>query len=289
MCVRYTERLGRDVAKAGENVFGTAASFAAVTGDIKSSNNRTGSNTAGSPKVGQRKEGSSSSSSSSSVLSPEMEKLKLCKEDFEAATAAFQQTLKTGAEKVTNRNTTLSLHFVYSPLNPLMLLQVVAVAQSLMKDILTASLGRNGPLGGVKFDLDDDKFDAQPAVGLLPRILVTPFDMLLAMCTSGLSESNKDRMVGLMADACCERLEQYVTTSTFRFAGALKFEECVRAISATFTRFSTVPIRGKFSRLREVMLVSWATMMTLFLDISICYTPSEFSHVLLICVCVGRC
>ena len=98
--MRYTERLGRDVTKAGENVFGSAASSAAVTGDIKSSNSRAGSNTTGSPKVGQRKEGSSSSSSSSSLLSPEMEKLKLCKEDFEAATVAFQQTLKTGAEKV---------------------------------------------------------------------------------------------------------------------------------------------------------------------------------------------
>ena len=164
--------------------------------------------------------------------------------------------------------------------------QVVAVAQSLMKDILTASLGRNGPLGGVKFDLDDDKFDAQPAVGLLPRILVTPFDMLLAMCTSGLSESNKDRMVGLMADACCERLEQYVTTSTFRFAGALKFEECVRAICATFTRFSTVPIRGKFSRLREVMLVSSATTF-LYLHVTPLAIYLTISSSLIQCVTTG--
>jgi hypothetical protein len=43
--------------------------------------------------------------------------------------------------------------------------------------------------------------------------------------------------------------------SSFRFAGALKFEECVRALSGMFARFSSGPIRGKFSRLREVMLV----------------------------------
>ena len=283
MCVRYTERLGRDVTKAGENVFASAAGSTTASGDIKPINSRAGSTTTGSPKVGQRKEvsGGSSSSSSSSLLSPEMEKLKLCKEDFEAATAAFQQALKTGAEKVTNRHpfTTVLPHFAYPPSYPATSPQVVAVAQSLMKDILTASLGRNGPLGGVKFELDDDKFDAQPAVGLLPRILVTPFDMLLVMCTSGLSESNKDRMVGLMADACCERLEQYVTTSTFRFAGALKFEECVRAICATFTRFSTVPIRGKFSRLREVMLVSYATKTIYHSDKSqqtLVISPSSF-------------
>ena len=216
MCVRYTERLGRDVAKAGEAVFGATA---AVSGTSTSPNN------------GARAAASKAGPSNNIVtsLSPELEKLKLCKEDFEATKHAFQSALKGGAEKV------------------------VGVAQGLMKDILVASLGRNGPLGGVKFDLDDEKFDAQPAVGLLPKLLVTPFEMLLSMCTSGLTEANKELMVGLLADACCERFEQYVTTSTFRFAGALKFEECVRVISATFNRFGSV--RGKFSRLREVMLV----------------------------------
>ena len=223
MCVRYTERLGRDVGKAGDAVFGAgAAAGAAAAAPALGSSPTNAARGKGGP-------GSSSSSSSSSSLSPELEKLKLCKEDFEAAKQAFQTTLKGGAEKV------------------------VAVAQGLMRDILVASLGRNGPLGGVKFDLDDEKFDAQPAVGLLPKLLVTPFEMLLSMCTSGLSEANKELMVGLLADACCERFEHYVTTSTFRFAGALKFEECVRAISATFNRFGSV--RGKFARLREVMLV----------------------------------
>ncbi len=43
--------------------------------------------------------------------------------------------------------------------------------------------------------------------------------------------------------------------SSFRFAGALKFEECVRALTTAFTRVASSPIRGKFSRLREIMLV----------------------------------
>jgi len=43
--------------------------------------------------------------------------------------------------------------------------------------------------------------------------------------------------------------------SSFRFAGALKLEECFRSLSSMFTRYSTVPIRGKFSRLREIMQV----------------------------------
>ncbi len=38
-------------------------------------------------------------------------------------------------------------------------------------------------------------------------------------------------------------------------AGALKLEEIVRSLSALFSRHSSVSIRGKFSRLREIMMV----------------------------------
>jgi hypothetical protein len=179
MCMRYTERLGRDVAKSGENVFGTPTTPAPAPAPAPA---HAHAHAHGAEAKRAATKGASSG------LSPEMEKLKLCKEDFDSAQAAFQHSLKGGAEKI------------------------VAIAQGLMKDILTASLGRTGPLGGVKFDLDDERFDAQPAVGLLPKLLVTPFEMLLGMSTSGLSEGNKDLMVGLLADACCERLEQYITT-----------------------------------------------------------------------------
>lgn len=42
--------------------------------------------------------------------------------------------------------------------------------------------------------------------------------------------------------------------SSFRFAGALKFEECVRALNDLFIRSSVVLIRDKFSRIRQVMM-----------------------------------
>ena len=43
--------------------------------------------------------------------------------------------------------------------------------------------------------------------------------------------------------------------TTFRFAGALKFEECVRALNGIFIQNSSITIRGKFSRLKEIMMV----------------------------------
>jgi hypothetical protein len=55
----------------------------------------------------------------------------------------------------------------------------------------------------------------------------------------------------LLNDLLCESCIQ----TNFRFAGALKFEEIVRSLSALFGRHSSAPVRGKFSRLREVMQV----------------------------------
>ena len=40
---------------------------------------------------------------------------------------------------------------------------------------------------------------------------MNPFELLVSICTNNLSESNKDLMVGLLADACCERLEHYIS------------------------------------------------------------------------------
>lgn len=78
---------------------------------------------------------------------------------------------------------------------------------------------------------------------LLPKLLVTPFETLVAMCTSGVSETNKDLIVMLLAEACSERLEHFISQSSFRFAGALKFEECVRALTSVFTKYSSGPVR----------------------------------------------
>jgi hypothetical protein len=89
--------------------------------------------------------------------------------------------------------------------------KLVATAQPVMKDVLTFSFGRQGPLGGVKFDLTDDRFDAQPSLNLLPKALVVPFETIISICTSNMSETNKDLMVGLLADACCERVEHFLS------------------------------------------------------------------------------
>jgi hypothetical protein len=35
----------------------------------------------------------------------------------------------------------------------------------------------------------------------------------------------------------------------------MKLDECVRALNNMFARYSTIPIRGKFSRLREILQV----------------------------------
>lgn len=46
-----------------------------------------------------------------------------------------------------------------------------------------------------------------------------------------------------------------ILQTTFRFAGALKLEEIIRALTTLFSRYSAVPVRARFSRLREIMLV----------------------------------
>ncbi len=166
-----------------------------------------------------------------SMTSNELDKLSLCKEDFDRSKQLYLQLLKSGYDSI------------------------VGNTKKTLKDIIFHLLGKNGPYGGVKFDLSDDRFDTQPALSLYPRLLTLPFETLISVCTHGLSETNKDSLVALLADASCERLEQYITQSSFRFAGSLKLEECVRAITTLYTRSSTVPVRGKFSRLREILVI----------------------------------
>jgi len=80
-----------------------------------------------------------------------------------------------------------------------------------MKDVFIATLGRAGPMGGIRFDESDGAFDSQPALNLLPRLLTLPLETIVNICTFNLSERNKDMIVGLLADACCERLEHFIT------------------------------------------------------------------------------
>ena len=88
--------------------------------------------------------------------------------------------------------------------------QLVNQLQQSLKDIIVFNLGRNGYLGGVKFELDDDQFDQQPSVGMLPKSLVTPIENMVDLSTSSMSENNKDIIVGLLANICCEKIEQFI-------------------------------------------------------------------------------
>lgn len=177
-CARYTERLGKDINNASLTVFGSSST----------NEGSSGNSTTQPPHASQSKRGASGTGSgSTSSQSSEIEKLKLCREDFDAAKIAFMQALRQGVDKI------------------------VSIAAKLMKEVLVYTFSKNGPLGGVKFDAPDDRFDMQPALGLIPRILVAPFEAIINICTTNLTESNKDLMIGLLADACCERLEHYIS------------------------------------------------------------------------------
>mmetsp|Transcript_50015 Transcript_50015/g.87331 ORF Transcript_50015/g.87331 Transcript_50015/m.87331 type:complete len:265 (-) Transcript_50015:71-865(-) len=224
LCMRYTDRLSKDITSAANVVF--APTESAASGGESTQPTAAGKSAPRTPHVAV------------SQASSELDKIKLCREDFEAAKISFSNALRQGSDKL------------------------VHTAQGLMKDVFIATLGRAGPMGGIRFDESDSAFDSQPALNLLPRLLTLPLETIVNICTFNLSERNKDMIVGLLADACCERLEHFITQTTFRFAGALKLEEIVRSVSSLFSRFSSVPVRGRFSRLREVMLVLTADSAT---------------------------
>ncbi len=173
----------------------------------------------------------SSNTSGKGQVGSEAEMLVLCKEDYSAAHAGFSNALNAQFGRLADS------------------------CKNLIKDLLQQILGSKGPLGGVRFDLSEETFDQQAALVLLPTAVVTPIETLIEICTGNLSETNKDVLLGLLADACCDRIEQFILQTGFRFAGALKFEECVRAIMSVFVRASTTSIRNRFSRLREVLMV----------------------------------
>jgi hypothetical protein len=166
MCMRYTDRLNNDISAAGSSVYQDAfneslPSLPSLTKNINSNNSVSNSN--------------------------EMDKLRLCKEDFDGCKMSFNQALIQGAERLVN------------------------VSQKLMKELLVHTFSRNGPLGGIKFDIADDKFDSQSTIGLLPKVLIVPFEAIINICISSVSESNKDVIINLLVMACCERIEHYIS------------------------------------------------------------------------------
>jgi hypothetical protein len=161
ICVRYTERLTKEIHKTGSAVF--AASYGSGTAHTPTSKHGVGGGTS------------------------DAERLQLACESLEGSKLSFQQVLKRAGDRLNSK------------------------LQPLLRDILQCAMGRNGQMGGVKFDMADDKFDAQPALVLLPRAVVAPVELLIAICTTSLSDNNKDMIIGHLADAVCERLEHFVT------------------------------------------------------------------------------
>jgi hypothetical protein len=80
-----------------------------------------------------------------------------------------------------------------------------------MKDVISHILSKNGPVGGIRFHLEDEAFDHQPMVQMLPKLLVVPFEVLISISTANLSETNRDLMVGMMVDAYCLKFEHFIS------------------------------------------------------------------------------
>lgn len=93
--------------------------------------------------------------------------------------------------------------------------KLVSVAQGLMKDTLLFTLGKSALYGGINFNEKDTTFDQQPILILLPKILTIPFETIISMCTISLNDSIKDLIVGLLADCCSEKIEQFIQQVCF--------------------------------------------------------------------------
>ena len=79
-----------------------------------------------------------------------------------------------------------------------------------------------------------------------------------------------------------ERLEHFVTQHSFHFCGALKLEECVRAVIAAFNQRSPAgsSLRPKFGRIREIMMVLTSDTSSSFSDSLAQLTYSEAENIL---------
>jgi len=183
-CIRYTDRLNREVCGAIDNIY-------------------------------------------EDMNMQDAKKLSDCKESFSSARNTFAGILKKGCSVLGGK------------------------LQTAFQMILATALDRHS----IRFEFHDEAFENQPALVLLPQSLVSPFDYLLSTCTHDLSESCKDEIIEELAVVLCERLERLINQSSFSFSGALKFEECVRALTSLFSSYTNAPIRSIFGRVREILKV----------------------------------
>jgi hypothetical protein len=227
LCMRYCDRLGKDLYASAQATF-VDASTTVTTTSAPVPHGKSSTSTS-----------ATSVASSSSGGNSDAEKLKLCRENFERARVAFQNTLRQGYERL------------------------ITAMQPLLREILHVTLAGQAPsssmrsiYGGLRFDERDPlAFEAQSALTLLPKLLTLPVETMVRITTTGLSETNRDLLIGQLADATCEQIEQFVHQTTFALPGALKLEEFVRLLSTLFGRHASSPIRGKFARLREILSI----------------------------------
>lgn len=161
------------------------------------------------------------------------DKIRLCKDGFSAAAHAFRTALSGELEALAQG------------------------AGRVMKDVLFSVFGPAGPMGGIKFDLPDDAFEAQQSLAVAPAALTRAVEVVVDMATLTLGESNRDTLLGLLAEQFCDRLEHFISQHSFQFCGALKMEECVRAVIGSFNQKAGpgLSLRSRFGRIREIMMV----------------------------------
>lgn len=133
--------------------------------------------------------------------------------------------------------------------------KIGGIASAALKEVISSVLSRSGVHGGVKFDLPDDAFESQTAVAYLPKSFVTPIEVIINICTSHMSDFCKDIVISMLSETFCEAIEHLITQTSFRYSGALKFEEVTRSVISLLSKQSSISIRTKFTRLREILTV----------------------------------
>ena len=115
--------------------------------------------------------------------------------------------------------------------------------------------GKSNSYGGIRFDLSDEQFSGQYGVELQPQVLINALEVIIEVCIAAVPESTKDAVVGHIAEICCDKLERFISQTTFCFSGAIKMDECIRGVITVLNKHSGTSIRSKFARIREITAV----------------------------------
>jgi hypothetical protein len=91
--------------------------------------------------------------------------------------------------------------------------KISSFAEVLMKDIIAHSLSQSSSVGCPIWQLEGDMFDAQPLAQSLPRNLISAMELLLASCccSDALSDHNKAVLLAMLAGACAQRMEAFIS------------------------------------------------------------------------------